>query len=460
MVYYKALTASIFIANCVTAVASDTSSQERVDVAWQNTTVEKLSESDLGEVFAVEGALLQGSVPSYDLVHPSGNTERDVPALPPSYLVQNDLQSTPLPLDAYTNDDRASDISPASGAGELVDGLSPVFTREDDFKLNIPQEGDDRPNLEVCPLPDPFVNETPIFNEKLITFKNRLAYTRTSLGRGYISMSEKIDRFFAGRSYDGLGENRSRLAMQTANTWFETGHQQADVRVRASVDLPNTEQRYKLFLESDPREENTLEERTRAVSRGDQINRDSSVLGLQFSKPKTDPSKWRTDLSIAGRFRGGIKPLVRGRLRKYIDLGESWRSYFRQDIWHLEGIGWGETTRWELNRPLGDWFHFEWMAELEYRDEDDPLAYANTYRLFQNVSEDLEVVYALGFLGEGSETDMRDDRFINVSFKYRLYQDWVFIDFTPEYFFPEENDHEGELSYTITLRVWFTERRR
>lgn len=460
---YKALTASIFIVNCVTAVASGTPSQTRVrvDVAWQNTTVEYFGEPGLNEVFAVEGALLQGGVPSLDLVYPNENAEKnDALELQPIYLIQNDPQSAPLPIDNYANDDRDSYLSIDPAVQELPNSLEPVYADEDAFKLNIPTEDDGYIDLEVCPLPDPFVNETPIFNEKLITFKNRLAYTRTSLGRGYISMSEKIDRFFAGRSYDGLGENRSRLALQTANTWFETGHQQADVRVRASVDLPNTEQRYKLFLESDPREENTLEERTRAVSRGDQINRDSSVLGLQFSKPKRDPSKWRTDLSLGARFRNGIKPLVRGRLRKYIDLTENWRSYFRQDVWHLESVGWGETTRWELSRPVGDWFHFQWMAELEYRDDDNPLAYANTYRLFHNVSENLEVVYSLGFLGEGSETDMRDDRFANVSFKYRLYQDWVFIDFTPEYFFPEENDHEGELSYTITLRVWFTERRR
>ena len=454
MDYYKALIASIFVANCVTALASEAPGFGRFDVAWQNTALQHFDAVDPSEVSFVEGALLQGAVPSDNLVYPDESSFSASPESQPIFLIQNQVDVPALPAGV----DGIEPIYIDSERVDWIDGGTPGFA--DDSAINIELPTGNTPNdIEVCPLPDPFVNETPLFNEKMITFKNRLAYTRDSLGRGYISMSEKLDRFFAGRSYDGLGENESRFGIEMANTWFETGHQRPDIRLRTSIDLPNTEHRYKVFLESDPREGNSLENRTRAVSQGDQLNRSSSVLGLQFSKPRRDPSKWRTDLSLGARFRKGIKPLVRGRLRKYIDLGENWRSYFRQDVWHLEGVGWGETSRWELSRPLGDRFHFRWMAELEYRDEADPLAYANTYRLYQNVSEDLEVVYTYGFLGEGSESDMRDDRFANVSFRYRLYQNWIFIDFTPEYFFRDVDDHEGELSYTINLRVWFTDRR-
>jgi len=232
--------------------------------------------------------------------------------------------------------------------------------------------------------------------------QNRFVKTRLSVGNYYISISDNLDRFLSGRHYRDDEENESRLALSTRNTWFEDGHHKADVRVKASVDLPNTENRYKLFLESDPREDDTLEGRTRPVSTGEEVESDSSVLGLELSKKNKSPDRWKKSLSLGARFRSGIKPLVRARARKYLQLNEDWHSYFRQDIWHLEGVGWGETTRWELTRPLTDTLRFQWMGELEYRDEDDPLAYANTYQIFHQMNEDLEVVYIIGLIGEGN----------------------------------------------------------
>lgn len=282
--------------------------------------------------------------------------------------------------------------------------------------------------------------------------------SRDAIGDAYINLADRVDLFVSRRDY-ARNSNNSRLALSLGNTWFEGGDQEYDIKLRTRVDLPGTEEKFKLFFESDPDEGKSLADRNRSVARNDRVTRSQSVAGIEYSKP-TEPDRWKHSGSVGGNYNEGIDLLLRYRLRRYWQVGEDTTFLFRQDLWHKSSVGWGETTHLELTKPLKSYLWLNVTAELEVRDHDKPMEYANIWRMDHQLTDQWSLTYKLGLLGESDEDDnnhLFDDRFISTTLGYTLDRRWVSIYFTPEIYYPEDSDYKPEYSFTLTCSLQFTD---
>ncbi|MBD2857892.1 hypothetical protein IB286_02655 [Spongiibacter sp. KMU-158] len=101
----------------------------------------------------------------------------------------------------------------------------------------------------------------------------------------WVGFAENIDHYLSGSPDEPVSpeDNRSYLKLQLRQSFLKVGEQQSDVRLRAKVDLPNTEQRLKLFFSSDPDSESDVSERSSSLSSGERVRRDGSVAGLELA---------------------------------------------------------------------------------------------------------------------------------------------------------------------------------
>lgn len=280
--------------------------------------------------------------------------------------------------------------------------------------------------------------------------------SRDAIGDAYQDLAVRLDHFMS-RSDLVREANKSRLSLGLGNTWYSDGEQEYDIKLRTRVDLPGTEEKFKLYFESDPDENKSLAERNRSVARNNRVNRNNSVAGIEYSKP-TSLSRWKHSGSVGGSYSDGIDLLLRYRLRRYWQIAEDSTLLFRQDIWHKSSIGWGETSHVELNTELHPELWLNISADVELRDHDQPMDYANIWRLEQKISDQWRFTYKLGLLGEADEDrHIFDDRFINTTFEYRLQREWISIYLTPEIYYPEENNYHADYSFTLTCSFLLTD---
>jgi len=270
----------------------------------------------------------------------------------------------------------------------------------------------------------------------------------------YLLLTDSLDRLFSGKNWSP-GVNHSKLAIESSETWYEAGVKQSDFRVRAKVDLPRTRRRYRLFVDSDPDQTRTLADRTRGVSLGSDLNKKATVAGIEYSED-APLHRWKSSLSLGGRYDGGLRILTRYRIRKYWQPSESWLNYVHQDLWYLDGVGWGETSEVTIAHEIDDKTSVQFQFDLENRQEEKNIEYANTWKLGRKMSERATIVYTFGLLGEGEASNMADNKFINASFRYRLRNEWMDVYLTPEIFYAEEFNYRPERSLTLTFRMAIT----
>lgn len=278
---------------------------------------------------------------------------------------------------------------------------------------------------------------------------------REILGDGYIDLTQTIDGFLAGKRLD-REYNESYLTLITQGTWFERSDNQADVKLKGKLDLPHTERRFKLFIDSDPDFENSIEDRNRSISRGDRIREGSSVAGFEFAKDRP-LTHWKTSYSLGARNQDGIKVLVRARVRKHWVLSDKWTSYFHQDVWHLDGTGWGETSRSEFTRSLTENSWLQFLTEVEYQDDDPAWQYIHSWRVDHILSQKHALTYRIGVLGETPEGIFQDNRFLSFTWRSLIYQDWMFLHLTPEVYFAREDNYNSEAAFTAKLEIFLTD---
>ncbi len=274
---------------------------------------------------------------------------------------------------------------------------------------------------------------------------------RSLIGGSYLALARAMDAFLAGKEVERVGNN-SHLKFSSTGSWFDYGRTEYDNKFKAKLRLPGAKKRYRLFVDSNLRESRGLLDRNRSVATGQEIEESESVAGLEYTAGAK--GQWRKSLSVGAKLNKGLNTFTRLSFKKHWFLSPVWSSYFRQDIWYLDGVGWGETSRLELARLLGETAQFSVKSEVEVKDEEVRLEYAQTWQITHQVSERNRLTYRIGVVGEGRESL---NRFTNVSLRYKLYQDWVFLILTPELFFEKEHDFDTEGSITLKLEFFLTD---
>src|SRR5690554_4110700 len=139
---------------------------------------------------------------------------------------------------------------------------------------------------------------------------------RDDLSRGVSVVGRNLDGWLAG---EGVGERANesymRIRLNQRVGRFDTYHSNA--RISGRVDLPRTEERWKLIFESDDNDRDSLsDQRLNNV-------RPSSFSG-SFRYESPERNGWRLDQDVGVRGRIPLDPFYRVRLRYDTALTEDW----------------------------------------------------------------------------------------------------------------------------------------
>ena len=272
----------------------------------------------------------------------------------------------------------------------------------------------------------------------------------------WVNFAETMDRYFSSQAPPGDYVNESYIRIQLRETIEERGELGTDARVKAKFDLPNTEEKAKLFFNSDADNDANLEGRTRSTSTDERIRREESVAGLEFS-PDSEWHKWKRSNRIGIRVRAPLVPFARTRLRRPFNDWGQWSREFQQEFWWYRDRGWGTTSEYDMRRPLWAASQIRYFTVLEFEDSKDYWEHLQMLSLSTDMTDRVSLEYRAGMLFN-TENDARlTAYFVGINYRKRIHEDWVFLTISPESYFSREDGWDAEASLTFRLDVYFSE---
>jgi hypothetical protein len=282
------------------------------------------------------------------------------------------------------------------------------------------------------------------------------------LSRRVERYSRALDNFFSdpNRAYDSTG---SILQIRGRVTFFEGGVTEGASDIRASVSLPNTEDRLKLIVQRglEAATQTAAERDIKDVTGSDQVaapgapQDDSYYLGIKALAAET----FGVALSTEGGLKFGrpIDPYVR--LRAFRDFVFSqWAIRLSETpLWkHSEGSS--AASEANFHRPLNERWQLRFISKATWRATTGYFDLAQTEALYFTPDRRTAYVFELGAFAPSDRSLNQSVYSVTVRARRQIYRDWLYLEIRPQILYREVNGFTAENSLMLQLETLFGDR--
>jgi hypothetical protein len=278
------------------------------------------------------------------------------------------------------------------------------------------------------------------------------------LSRRVEALSRDLDALLGdpNRLYDSTG---STAQMRAGITDFEGGHTEGKVNGTAQISLPNTEDRFKVLIH------HALESSTETAAERD--IRD--VTGTAPGRPSDNnfyvglkalaARSFGVQLSAEGGVRVRSSPDLYARIRVFRDFTLSdWTLRLAETPLWTKADGYSALTEASLDKPLGERWHFRFTSKANWRETTHYFDLGQIASLIHTPNPKTSVALDLGAFGP-SKPDAKPT-FYSIALRGRrlAHRDWLYVELTPQLFYPESNGYRPIASLTLQVEVLFGDR--
>ncbi|WP_404297963.1 hypothetical protein [Halomonas sp.] len=277
-----------------------------------------------------------------------------------------------------------------------------------------------------------------------------------SVSRWVETTSRRLDAFFG--TTDALTiENDSYLRISQGSRWKEGEDFRQDVGVRFRLDMPTTEKRLRLIIESEPEEtQGTLAEQDNQLV-DDRISGVESLrIGLNRLGSRDKSERWNTQVGAGVRVRLPPDPYARVITQRLWTLDDGpWQLESDNRISWFNRDGYSARTRWDLGRPVGDDHHLRFITNVQWREEVDRLEFSETLELNQRIDRRQAIRYSAVMLGESGSSPSIEDTYLQTRYRRNLHRGILFLDVAPTLHFPREHNRDPRWALDLRLEMYF-----
>ncbi len=273
----------------------------------------------------------------------------------------------------------------------------------------------------------------------------------------FVDLNDALDRVLSekvlppNKSVQKKLQSDSYLVMNINSRVLENGDDEYKIRLRAKVDLPNTQKRWKLIFESDPEEDVSPQDSERSGRIGDSdLTSKNAVAGIEYLK-KRGEFDWQPSVDIGSRFDFPLDIFVRVNLKKKTKLGPKWMMFAKADYSHFAREGAKPGGRLSFTRDITPTVSFASVTRYKYTAKTSFNEGYQSLQLNHRMSDHTGVEYKIGAFGNSDRTKTVDAYFIQLTYKRRIYEDWMFLSLIPEVTYA--GDDEWSANHGITLQL-------
>ncbi len=276
---------------------------------------------------------------------------------------------------------------------------------------------------------------------------------RLFVSKAIKAMTGSVDDFLSQDDEDIV--NESYLKLRLAQVLEEGGHTYPKNDLKLKVDLPKTENRWALIFETDPDEFESLEEQNQNRESDDNSirNTDGSVGALRVMLDEWN--NWKSDFDVGVKAPLPLNSFVRFNMQRGYKLNEAWSARVRHSVYYFHEEGFGERSRFNLHRRLGEDWSFTNLMDMQWRHEGQELEFGEIVSFHHSASGRDAFTYRAGGFYEEHPGSHVKSYFVDVRYRRRLHSNWLYGEIIPDVTWAEANDFNDLASISFRLEVYF-----
>ena len=278
---------------------------------------------------------------------------------------------------------------------------------------------------------------------------------RDYVSEKFVNFVSSVDRFFGDdRNYQEA--NDSVLQLDVVRMMGYGGEHQFVWSGRAKVHLPVVEQKVHLVFETDPDKNASVDpKQTQSPPLKQPTSPQSYAAALRFEKAQAE--RWHFSADGGAKFQGvHTTPFARARasVARSMDL---WRARLEETAFWFNTTGIGETTQFDLERPLSEPMLFRatsvaaWLKSTHYYDLRQDLT------IFHKLDERTALMYQISAIGVSSPHTQVNEYVVLALYRYRLHREWMFLEVSPQLHFPKALNFRANSALSLRLEMLFDE---
>ena len=272
---------------------------------------------------------------------------------------------------------------------------------------------------------------------------------RDYLSGKFVGLISNIDRFFGGdRNFQETNDSVFQLYLTKVSGY--TGDRRYVLSGRAKVDLPTTEKRFHLLLETNPEKNVSGEPAQSQAELNDQVAApESYAAALRFEKASAGLWHFSTDAGV--KFKGiTTNPFTRARGSYSIPI-DQWRLKLTETAFWFNDIGAGESTLFEMERLLGEPLLFRSTTNATWLHEKQNFDLRQDFSIYHTLSDRAALLYQASAIGISNPQNHVTNYVALVSYRYRLHREWIYFELTPQIHFPRTENYRSKPMLVMRL---------
>ena len=283
-----------------------------------------------------------------------------------------------------------------------------------------------------------------------------LAPFNAGLSRWVETSSRRLDAFFG--TTDALSvDTDSYLRLSQEWQWREDESLDQDLGARFRLDLPTTEERLRLIIESEPDEQRgTLAEQESILSDERASGLDDLLVGLNRLGDRDKTRHWNTQLGAGIKVRLPLDPYARLTSQRLWTLREGpWQLHSDNRLAWFNSDGYFARSRWDLGRALDERRHLRFLSNVQWREEVDQLEFSQIVELNRRLNRRSVMRLSAGVVGESASHPVIDDSYLQLRFRRDIHKSYTFLDVAPSLHFPRDANRDPRWALTLRLEMYF-----
>ena len=279
---------------------------------------------------------------------------------------------------------------------------------------------------------------------------------RDYLSGKIVSFATGIDRFF-GNDRNYQESNKSVVQLDLARATGYGGDRKLVLSARANLNLPSTEKRLHLLIESNPDQNISGEPTTtQNTAINNQVSGPQSYgLALRYERVKEELRALHISADAGLKFQGiHVNPFMRARGSYSVPLN-TWRLKAAESVYWFNTIGLGETTQVDFEHVVSEPVLFRATSNATWLKDKQNFDLRQDFSVYQTLNERTALLYQASAIGVSNPQVELTEYIAQILYRYRLHRQWMFFELNPQLIFPKVNNFRSSFALTMRLEMLF-----
>ncbi|HEX4856641.1 MAG TPA: hypothetical protein VFV28_07495 [Limnobacter sp.] len=289
-----------------------------------------------------------------------------------------------------------------------------------------------------------------------VWLQERFEPVHYDLTRMVDNTARNLDQFF-GTEESLFVENESFMRLGLTSR-FQPGESKLDPSLRFKIDMPTTQERLRLIVESDIEEPlgRLSEQGIRPERGGQRFDTNNSAVGLEQRFDKNPAEGWVQGLGAGVKFGTPLDPYVRYSAVRQWNFSESrWQINSGNRVTQFNQRGLQLRTSLDINRPLSENTTLRFQTYAEHEERRGTAVFSQTAEINKVLDARTVLRYSLIVVGEDKGENTIKDYILQAFYRRDIHKNILFFDIVPEVHFPTEGNQDPYLALTFRLEAFF-----